>query len=176
MRPFLLFHYRRFIGSISTFQHRFICLFFFVRLFPLGELDTFPCSVNSIFSYLDLDHYYRPDSLSEPVTHYGYFTSQNSNIHTIHLFTRCPCISTGSTSRSVHSQFRQYTPSSIHSNHIQFIDPRPITYTPHLWGAFLSTIVCHVHIYILYVYYFSARVCFSRRHRAFNIQCFHLQC
>ncbi len=58
------------MGSTTTFQQQFVCLLFFVILF-LTESAAFPRSDSSISTYTSLGAYYKPVSLTVPVTQYG---------------------------------------------------------------------------------------------------------
>ena len=78
---------------------------------------------------------FKPVRLAVPVTRQGVLSRTN-------LTPTYPAlgglgISTMSASRPVHSDIRRQV-ANLHSHHGRFIDPRPITYTRHLWRAFLA--------------------------------------
>ena len=98
------------IASNTTFQHRFICLLFFVRLLR----RSIPFLLPIILSV----HQYLGHCFSK-----RYF---NSACNTVRIFSECKQYSSA-ISLCFHSQFRQ---PIRHSNHILFIDTRHVSMPP----------------------------------------------
>lgn len=133
LRPFLRFHYRNFTGSISTFQHQYDGLLFFVRLHHDEMPDTFPCSDYPICACTSLGLRFEPASWNAPVTHYGFsyvgfLLDHTCGAYAPYAFLRI-------------SPFDPYVRGFVspfgHSNHRCFVDPRHIGDTIHLWTAFV---------------------------------------
>lgn len=71
LRPFLHFHYRYFIGSTSTFQHKLNSLYSSSVYLPLENLVPFLVPI-TLSVHISLDVCYEPVGLNVPVTHYGF--------------------------------------------------------------------------------------------------------
>ena len=115
-------------SSTSTFQHRLIRLLFFVGI---SHRDSIPFLVPIILSvHIFLGFCYSPASLVMPVTSHGRSEGKFLLNHTNYALTY-PYISIWSSSRTVHSQIRQYPRQGIHSNHEYFIESWSIGNIPH---------------------------------------------
>lgn len=111
------------ITSNTTFQHRFICLLFFVRLLLFRSIPFLFPVILSIHQYLG--HCFSKIYL-------------NSACNTVRTFSECKQYSSA-TYFCFHSQFRQ---PIRHSNHILFVDARHVS-MPSL--AEFSYIICFHH-------------------------------
>ena len=96
------------ITASTTFQHRFICLFFFVRLLYIRSIPFLFPVILSIHQYLG--HYFSKRHL-------------DSAYNAVRTFSECKQYSSAISS-CFHSQFRQ---PIRHSNHILFVDTRHVS-------------------------------------------------